>query len=108
MAIYTELSVTATPGAVHSFTAKTPASENEHIGQFTELSIIALPGGRHVFLPKELIEPTPPVPSIEYHGGGGIYIKEREYEKRLELKEVIRQDDNEVYEMLSVIMPVLN
>ncbi|MCK4816962.1 hypothetical protein KA005_14430 [bacterium] len=69
--LFTELSVSALPGAIHSFTAKTPEGEGVHEGQFTALSVIALPSGRHVFLPKEFVEPTPPAPPVPYYGGGG-------------------------------------
>ena len=55
---FTALSVLAVPGTIHSFTAKTPAVGHE--GLFTELSVIALPGGRHVFLPKVSVGPTGP------------------------------------------------
>ena len=104
---FTALSVIALPGAIHSFTAKTPEGAGVHEGQFTALSVIALPGGKHVFLPKEFVEPTPPV--IHY-GGGGLVAqrwKQAEFERKFELKEKILRDDREILELLSMITPFL-
>ena len=50
---YTSLSVTATPGKPHSFSAKAAAAgAGPHTGLFTELSVTALPGPRHSFTAK--------------------------------------------------------
>ena len=54
MAIYTQLSPTATPGKRYSFSAKTEAAApaGPHTGLFTELSSMALPGPIHSFSAK--------------------------------------------------------
>ena len=52
--LFTELSVTATPGPRHAFSPKDSATPGigDHTGLFTELSVIALPGMRHSFTAK--------------------------------------------------------
>jgi len=54
MASITRLSLTATPGKVYSFVAKTEAvaEAGPHTGLFTELSLIGTPGKIHSFTAK--------------------------------------------------------
>ena len=51
MAIYTQLSPTATPGRRYSFSAK--SGGGEHTGDFTELGVLGVPGPRHSFSAKD-------------------------------------------------------
>jgi len=48
---FTELSVMALPGGIHSFSPKASASP-KGVGLFTELSVMALPGRIHSFIAK--------------------------------------------------------
>ena len=48
----TALSVTATPGGLQTFLAKTPPGDPP-ADQVTDLSVMATPGAIHVFLPKD-------------------------------------------------------
>ena len=53
---YTALSVSATPGKPHTFSAKEAApaeAAGPHTGLFTELSVTALPGKIHSFSAKD-------------------------------------------------------
>lgn len=66
---FTEQSVTALPGQIHSFSAKDlwePFEPRPDNGPFTDQSVTAVPGKRHSFLAKDLWEPLSPRP-------GGLY-----------------------------------
>jgi len=98
---FTALSVSAVPGAIHSFTAKTPAVGHE--GLFTALSVIALPGGRHVFLPKAFVVP----PSEPDEGGGGKTYRSREHitskENLGKWRKKLDREDEELLEIVAML-----
>ena len=109
---FTELSVTATPGPIHSFSAKDAAAPESgpHTGLFTELSIFALPGQRHSFSAKTpFIAPVTPEPEAKpirrTRGASGEY----EYEpsdtaKRIAQRRRILTEDNELMELAAYIV----
>jgi hypothetical protein len=103
--LFTELSVTATPGRIHSFSPKTAASgEGAHEGLFTELSVVALPGGRHVFLPKAVAEPVPVPPSARAVGGGSGGGYTVSWYEHERKHEITSNDEKDIQEMLTMIL----
>lgn len=89
----TELSITATPGAIHTFLPKSPVSPGTgpHAGEFTELSAMATPGVPHSFLAKGAapIPPEEEVPEEIFGGSGGREVSP--HKLRLEMQERERQ-----------------
>lgn len=130
---YTQLSVTATPGGIHTFSAKTKGGgfftalsvaalpgkphvflpkAGTHIGLFTALSVIALPGVIRSFAAKTAVVPIPS-PIVYAGGGGGVGYVDRvyrdyEWERKAKRREEILRDDQEILEMISMITPFLN
>ena len=100
MATYTQLSIIATPGGRHSFTAKTSGGAGEKgEGLFTALSIIATPGGRHSFTAKTIVIPVPEEPERIFDAGGGVTGKVQEDLYRWRLR-----DDKEIIEIIMGIV----
>jgi hypothetical protein len=100
MAIYTQLSLVATPGRVYSFTAKSADGAGEKgEGLFTALSVLAVPGRRHIFLPKSIIVPVPEEPELIFDAGGGVTgrIQEDLYRWR-------QRDDEEIINIIMTIV----
>lgn len=108
---FTELSVTATPGSQHSFSAKADTSGGTHTGFFTELSVMAVPGRVHSFSAKGGVVPTPP-PVQRPGGSGGGHgpltrwpdpDKEKFVRDELRRKRILKEDD-ELMELAALIV----
>lgn len=86
--LFTALSVTVTPGPIHSFLAKTPyvPGGGVHTGRFTALSVLGLPGGVRVFSAKTAAEA----------GGGYSGVLDTSYGR-------LRRDDQEIMDIIVII-----
>jgi len=90
--LFTALSVTGTPGQIHSFLAKDAADAWPHTGIFTELSVMALPGVRRSFAPKTVVASSG-VRRLKYH-----YPEDTRYM-------LARRADEDFIEVLALILP---
>jgi len=111
MVIYTQLSLTATPGHRYAFVAKARAV-GPHTGLFTTLSVLALPGAIYSFVAKILEVPVP----TSYAGAGPGRRKrvdpfyqayaehhERREVQRAEIKAKILLEEKELMEIIQIV-----
>ena len=92
----TALSVTATPGGLQTFLAKTPPGDLP-ADQVTDLSVMATPGAIHVFLPKDEAV-TPPAAKT-----GGVFRSKSTPTIDDFLEQQIREDE----ELLSIAVAAM-
>ncbi len=103
---FTSLSVSGVPGRIHTFSAKTPESGGKGAGLFTSLSVLGVPGQRHSFLAKTPFIPEPTRPQVISVGGSVGFEKWPEHEYKDNT--AIWRDDQEILEIICSILPLIH